>query len=97
MTAFLHPLDVGELWGVGEKTAEQLHRLGLITVGDVAHTPLPTLQRARRRRTSAPTLHAPGLGRATGAVITAAPGHRRARQEHRQPTRRSAATPTTGR
>jgi DNA polymerase-4 len=46
VTTFLHPLDVGELWGVGEKTAELLHRLGLRTVGDVAHTPQTTLQRA---------------------------------------------------
>ena len=46
VTTFLHPLEVGELWGVGEKTAQMLNRLGLITVGDVAHTPLPTLQRA---------------------------------------------------
>ncbi|UUZ59659.1 hypothetical protein LP418_00430 [Nocardioides sp. B-3] len=46
MTAFLHPLDVGELWGVGEKTQAMLHRLGLMTVGDVAHTPVRTLQRA---------------------------------------------------
>ena len=46
VTSFLHPLDVGELWGVGEKTRAMLHRLGLVTVGDVAHTPLETLQRA---------------------------------------------------
>jgi DNA polymerase-4 len=46
VTTFVHPLDVGELWGVGEKTAAQLHRLGLHTVGDLAHTPLRTLQRA---------------------------------------------------
>jgi DNA polymerase-4 len=46
VTAVLHPLDVGELWGVGEKTRDQLHRLGLVTVGAVAHTPLRTLQRA---------------------------------------------------
>lgn len=46
VTGFLHPLDVGELWGVGEKTREQLHRLGLTTVGDVAHTPVSILQRA---------------------------------------------------
>jgi DNA polymerase-4 len=46
VTTFVHPLDVGELWGVGEKTAALLHRLGLHTVGDVAHTPLRTLQRA---------------------------------------------------
>ncbi len=46
VTRFLHPLDVGELYGVGEKTREQLHRFGLFTVGDVAHTPVATLQRA---------------------------------------------------
>ncbi|HEX5088761.1 MAG TPA: DNA polymerase IV [Nocardioides sp.] len=46
ITSFLHPLDVGELYGVGEKTQALLHRLGLVAVGDVAHTPLRTLQRA---------------------------------------------------
>lgn len=46
VTSFLHPLDVGELWGVGDTTRSRLHRLGLITVGDVAHLPLQTLQRA---------------------------------------------------
>jgi DNA polymerase-4 len=46
VTSFLHPLAVEELWGVGEKTAEHLHRLGLMTVGDVAHTPLQILHRA---------------------------------------------------
>lgn len=52
---FLHPLDVGELWGVGEKTRALLHRLGLRTVAQVAHTPLPTLHRA--------------LGAATGTQV----------------------------
>jgi DNA polymerase-4 len=46
VTSFLHPLDVGELWGVGASTQALLHRFGLVTVGDVAHTPLDTLQRA---------------------------------------------------
>ncbi|MFB9314935.1 DNA polymerase IV [Nocardioides plantarum] len=45
VTAFLHPLDVGELYGVGDKTRTRLHRLGLVTVGDVAHTPVATLRR----------------------------------------------------
>jgi DNA polymerase-4 len=43
---FLHPLPVSALWGVGERTEEQLARLGLRTIGQVAHTPLHTLQRA---------------------------------------------------
>jgi DNA polymerase IV len=44
--AFLHPLPVGALWGVGDKTEQILARLGLNTVGDVAGTPVSTLQRA---------------------------------------------------
>lgn len=43
---FLHPLPVGALWGVGERTEEQLTRLGLHTVADLAHTPVATLKRA---------------------------------------------------
>ncbi len=43
---YLHPLPVGALWGVGEKTADHLHRLGLRTVGEIAHTPRATLVRA---------------------------------------------------
>ena len=34
--AFLHPLDVGMLWGVGPVTLEKLHSIGMKTVGDIA-------------------------------------------------------------
>lgn len=43
---FLHPLPVAAIWGVGPKTAEQLERLGLHTVSDIANTPRATLIRA---------------------------------------------------
>jgi DNA polymerase-4 len=36
VTAFLHPLPVARLWGVGPKGVEQLARLSLRTIGDVA-------------------------------------------------------------
>jgi len=36
--AFLAPMPIGRLWGVGPKTAEQLTRMRLLTIGDVART-----------------------------------------------------------
>jgi DNA polymerase IV len=43
--AFLHPLPVEALWGIGEKTAETLGRLGIRTIGELARTPAVILER----------------------------------------------------
>ena len=43
--AFLHPLPVDALWGIGEKMAEVLGRLGIRTIGELAGTPAAILER----------------------------------------------------
>ncbi len=43
---FLHPLPVNAMWGVGPKTNEELQKIGLRTIGDIAKTPRATLIRA---------------------------------------------------
>ena len=43
---FLHPLPVESLWGVGERAAETLRRLGLTTVGELARAPVGMLRGA---------------------------------------------------
>jgi DNA polymerase IV len=41
--AFLHPLPIERLWGVGSVTARKLHGLGITTVGEVARLGETTL------------------------------------------------------
>ena len=43
--AFLRPLPVGRLWGVGKRTQEALDRLGIRTIGDLAARPREELVR----------------------------------------------------
>jgi DNA polymerase-4 len=72
VVAFLHPLPVGALWGVGEKTEKELTRLGLHTVGDIAHTPRSTLVRALGQAAGS-HLHALSWGRDERRVVAHEP------------------------
>ncbi|MEK6717124.1 MAG: DNA polymerase IV, partial [candidate division NC10 bacterium] len=42
--AFLDPLPISRLWGVGPKTEARLQRMGLQTIGRIAQTPVETLE-----------------------------------------------------
>ncbi len=46
VAAFLAPLPVSRLWGVGRVTEEELRKLGIATIGDLARTPEPALAAA---------------------------------------------------
>ncbi|MET7749962.1 DNA polymerase IV [Micromonospora sp. NPDC005367] len=64
---FLHPLPVDALWGVGERSAQALRRLGLATIGDLAEAPYGMLRKAVGEA-SAGHLHALARGRDPRAV-----------------------------
>jgi DNA polymerase-4 len=73
--AFLHPLPVERLWGVGRVTAEKLHRHGIASVGEVA-------QLSERALVSM-------LGRASGRHLHALAHNRDARPVQARRRRRS--------
>ena len=98
---FLHPLPVGALWGVGPKTEEILLRLGLRTVGDLAHVPAKTLQRALGAAAGA-HLHELSWGRDPRRVVPERAGevHRPRgdlRHRHRRPGGDPPRAPAAGR
>jgi DNA polymerase-4 len=74
-TAFLHPLPVERLWGVGRVTAEKLHGRGILTVGQVARLGEPALVDL--------------LGRAAGRHLHALANNRDPRSIHVGRRRRS--------
>lgn len=65
---FLHPLPVEALWGVGERAADTLRRLGLKTVADLAHAPRGMLRQALGEAAAA-HLHELSWGRDPRAVV----------------------------
>jgi DNA polymerase-4 len=66
--AFLRPLPVGALWGVGPATLDKLERLGVTTVGQLADTPVPALASLLGRGVAA-HLHALANGRDDRPVV----------------------------
>ncbi len=70
--AFLHPLPIGALWGVGERTEEALARIGMRTIADIAHTDVSTLVNAVGKAAGA-HLHALAWGRDARPVVTDEP------------------------
>ncbi|WP_020674354.1 DNA polymerase IV [Amycolatopsis nigrescens] len=69
---FLHPLPISALWGVGKRTEENLRRLGLATIADVAATPLSRLRRSVGTAVGE-HLHALANGRDDRGVVPESP------------------------
>jgi DNA polymerase IV len=65
---YLHPLPVDALWGVGERSAEVLHRLGLNTVHDLAQAPVGMIRSALGEAAAA-HLHELAWGRDPRGVV----------------------------
>ena len=74
-SAFLHPLAVERIWGVGPATAAKLRGRGIATVGDLARVPEPALEMM--------------LGRAVGRHLHALANFRDPRPVRARPRRRS--------
>lgn len=66
--AFLAPLPIEELYGVGPKTAEKLHQMNVRTIGDL--TRIPQAEMVRRFGKSGHELHERAQGIDTRPVVT---------------------------
>ncbi len=66
--AFLAPLPVDALWGVGPKTAERLNALGIHTIGDIARWPADDL--AHRFGKNGADLHRRAQGLDEREIVT---------------------------
>lgn len=69
---FLHPLPIGALWGVGEKTEAALSRIGMRTIGDIANTDVSILVNAVGKAAGS-HLHALAWGKDARRVVTDEP------------------------
>ncbi len=65
--AFLAPLEIRRLWGIGPKTAERLYSLGVRTIGELADLPVETL--VRNLGDHGGTLHDRALGMDPDPVV----------------------------
>jgi DNA polymerase-4 len=73
--AFLHPLPVERIWGIGPATAVRLHRIGVTTAGELARVPEADLE--------------PVLGAAAARHLHALANNHDPRPVRRRPRRRS--------
>jgi len=68
--AFLAPLPVSRVWGVGKVTEAELHKLGVMTIGDLRRLPLSALK--GKFGQAAEALHELALGIDEREVVTEA-------------------------